>query len=198
MSPVRIHLALSTPAFAATAASGPLQITSLRLVVSTASVGAGDQFGCVDCQGNAEDAPATPKLVSVPLSGGTVLVATEQASPGTYSQAEISLARPVAATLAGTSNWPGDATLLIEGTYNGVAFAIPLTIDGSFLGTLTPPVAVTSSTPSPIAVTVTLPVTTWFTSNGSPLDPGVPAQRAIIEANIRRSFQAIDTGSREP
>jgi hypothetical protein len=197
--PVGIHLASATPAFAAAAAAGPLQITSLRLVVSTASLGAGDQFGCIDCQGNAEDAPATPKLISVPLTGGTILVATELTSPGTYSQAEIALARPAAATVAGTPNWPAGATLLIEGTHNGTAFAIPLTIEGSFLETLNPPVVVTNtSTPSTITVTATLPVTSWFTSNGVSLDPAVAAQRAVIEANIRRSFQSVETPSREP
>ena len=136
MRPVNIGVTSVARSSAVAAAAGPLQITSLRVVVSTASLGAGNQFGCIDCQGNAEDAPGTPKLLSVPLTGGTLLVATEQASPGTYSQAEISLTRPVAATLAGTSNWPAGATLLIEGTYNGTAFAIPLAIESSFRETL--------------------------------------------------------------
>ena len=196
--PVDIRLSANSSTAPTIGGTGALQITSLRLVVTTAALGGGDQFGCADCQGNAEDTPATPKLITVPLNGGTILIATEQAGPGTYSQAEISLERPTSGTIAGTSDWPANATILVEGTYNGRAFMLPLSIEGSFRETLTPPVQVTTtSVSSSIAVTMTLPVSSWFTMNGAPLDPTDLAERATIETNARRSFQPLEAVGRE-
>jgi hypothetical protein len=195
-TPVAIRL--SSSATTALTASAPLQISAVRLVVTTASLGGGDQFGCVDCQGNAEEAPATPRLVTVPLSGGTVLLATEQVAPGRYSQAEIAVEQPNAATLAGVTNWPAGATIMVEGAYNGKPFQLPLSIIGSFRETLSPPVDVSVTiAPAPVAITITLPVTSWFVANGATLDPTDPAQRATIEANARRGFQPLEAASRE-
>jgi hypothetical protein len=41
-------------------------------------------------------------------------------------------------------------------------------------------------------VRVTLPVASWFVSNGATLDPTVAANRAQIEANARAPFQATE------
>ena len=195
--PVGIHLT-SNASSAASTASTPLQIAAVRLVVTTASLGSGDQFGCVDCQGNAEDAPSTPKLVTVPAAGGTVLVATEQAAPGRYSEAEISVEQPTSATLAGT-NWPAGATIVVDGTYRGATFQLPLSIVGSFRETLNPALDVAATgAPATAAITITLPVISWFQSNGVALDPNDPTQRATIVANAQRSFQALDTEGKAP
>lgn len=193
LQPVAMQLAGSRSASVPSAASGPLEITSLRLVVGAASLGSGDQFGCVDCQGNTEDRSVTPKLLDVPLGGGTVLVATEQVGPGRYSQAEVLVESPTSATLASAPDWPANATIEIDGRFNGTPFRLPLTIIGSFRETLNPPVEVSATTPpSAVAVTITLPVASWFTSNGAVLDPSNPAQRATIETNARNSFQPLE------
>lgn len=196
-TPVAIHLRSSASTSSASSPAAPLQLTSVRLVASTASLGSGDQFGCVDCQGNVEDVPATPRLVTVP-NGGSIFLATEQAAPGLYSQAEISLEQPSATTLAGTSNWPAGATILIEGTYNTVPFQLPLSIVGSFRESLQPPLNVPASGASATtAITITLPIASWFQANGVPLNPAVPADRAVIEANARRNFQPLEAASPE-
>ena len=197
-TPIAIHLRSSASTSSASSPSAPLQLTSVRLVVTTASLGSGEQFGCVDCQGNVEDVPATPKLVTVPLNGGSIFLATEQAAPGLYSQAEISVEQPGATTLAGTSNWPAGATMLIEGTYNTVPFRLPLSIVGSFRESLQPPLNVPASgTSATTAITITLPIAGWFQANGVALNPGVAADRAVIEANARRNFQPLEAASPE-
>ena len=194
--PIDVRLTVSPRASTASTGSGPLQITALRLVVGAASLGSGDQFGCVDCQGNTEQGPVTPKVIDVRLDGEPVLVATEQVAPGLYSQAEIAVETPTSSTLAGTPGWPGNATVVVEGRFNGTLFRLPLSITGSFRETLIPPVQVSATTPpSVVAVTITLPVAGWFTSNGTALDPSNPAQRAQIEANARSAFQPPEKGT---
>jgi hypothetical protein len=192
--PVAIRLTAAAPsATGAAAAAGPLNVSALQLVIGRAALGSGDQFGCIDCQGNTEDAPFTPKLIDVPFAGGTVTVAIEQASAGHYTQAEVGLEAPTAASTV-PATWPTGATLRIAGTYNGTSFEIVLPVSGEFRGTLTPPLDVSASSgPATVDVTVTLPVASWFTANGTTLDPANPAQRAQIEANVRAAFQPSES-----
>jgi hypothetical protein len=185
----------------ASAAAGPVEITGLRLVVGQTSLGSGDQFGCVDCQdsgpenGGGADAPL---LLNVPVDGTPVSVRTEKVGAGQYSAVEIEVVSPDAALRAGTPSWPAGATIEVTGRYNGVAFTLPIAIEGAFRETLAPPVDVPAGgLAGPINVTITLPVAAWFTSNGTALDPADPAQRAQIEANARASFQALESESRE-
>ncbi len=44
--------------------------------------------------------------------------------------------------------------------------------------------------PGPINVTITLPVASWFVSNGASRDPSDAAARARIDANARASVAA--------
>ncbi|MDQ6635162.1 MAG: hypothetical protein M3Z10_10460 [Gemmatimonadota bacterium] len=167
-------------------------------MVGGASLGSGDQFGCVDCRGDTEQGSIAPKLLDVPLGGGTVLVATEQAGLGRYSQAEISVEAPTPVTLAGVPNWQTNATIEVSGRFNGTPFRLPLAIVGSFRETLNPPVEVSATNkPAAVAVTITLPVASWFTSNGAALDPSNASQRAIIETNALNSFQPPEAEGRE-
>lgn len=191
VQPVAFQLTARANSATPTGGSGPLQITSFRMVAGAASLGSGDQFGCTDCQdtGGAEG-QSPQQLLDVPVSGGTVLVATEPVTAGRYTQAEISVEAPATAAVAGTQPWPSGSSIVIVGRFNGTPFMIPLTITGSFRETLTPAVDVTAGGSSAIPVTITLPVASWFTANGVALDPSVPAQRALIEANVRASFQA--------
>jgi hypothetical protein len=42
-------------------------------------------------------------------------------------------------------------------------------------------------------VTITLPVTSWFTGPSGPLDPNDPTQRTTIDANARQSFDSSES-----
>lgn len=182
--PVNLSLRATTTAAAATTAAA-LQVSSLRLLVDQASLGSGDQFGCQDCQGGPDgqnEVATVSSVVSVPLDGSAVDLATEQVQPGSYPQVEIELG---GATPAG---WANGQTVEIQGTNNGTPFTIAVAVNGSFRETLSPPIVVTSAATSSLPVVVTLPVASWFTSGGQALDPGVPAQLAQIETNIKASF----------
>lgn len=196
--PVAINLAAHSASLGGNAAAGPLQITGLRLVVGQTALGNGDQFGCVDCQDSGPESATVdaPQLLMVPVDGTPVSVRTEQVGAGQYAQVEVDVVAPDAAIRAANPSWTAGATIEVSGSYNGVTFTLPIAVEGSFRETLTPSVAVQAGGLSgPIQVTITLPVASWFTSNGAALDPADPAQRAQIEANARASFQALESAS---
>ncbi|MEP7384141.1 MAG: hypothetical protein ABI910_20865 [Gemmatimonadota bacterium] len=190
-TPVDLLVGANAAAVGATSvASGHLTIDFVRLAVSEASLGRGLQFGCIDCQGESATAAVPASILMVPLGGAPVLVATEQASPGTYTDAEIAVAPPGADVLRSVSDWTSGATIEVSGRFNGRAFHLPLAISGRFVEHLSSPVVVTGSSVAgePVGVTVSLPVTSWFMLNGTALDPTNAAERAAIESNARRSF----------
>ena len=192
--PVNLSLATATSsASASPAATAALQITSLKLLVNQASLGSGDQFGCQDCSGNdgGNEVGSVGGVVSVPLDGTAVNLATEQVQPGTYPQVEVELGGTAPA------GWVSGQTVEIQGTNNGTAFTIGVAVDGSFRENLTPAFVVTSASPTSIPVKITLPVASWFSAGGVALDPAVPAQRAQIEANIQAAFSGPESSATE-
>jgi hypothetical protein len=191
----------ASQAGASAMAAGPVEISSVRLVVGPAALGNGDQFGCADCQGGGNEtgpeAGAAPQLIRVPTDGSPVSVATEQVQAGRYGSAEVELLHPDASITAVDPTWPSDATIEVGGSVNSVPFTLHLALEGAFRETLNPPVDVTDTgTPGTISVTVTLPVASWFMANGSPLDPNDPAQQAQIEQNARSALSPIEVGER--
>jgi len=191
---VDFRMAASTAAPSGGAGT-PVQITSVRLVVGPAALGAGDQFGCIDCQGGDGEVAPQPQLITVPPDGSPVLVHTEPVAAGRYRSAEIELVTPDAGLLAATPGWPADATIEIAGAFNGSGFLLHLPVVGAFREALNPPVDVADgTTPATVSVTVTLPVGSWFVSQQGPLDPKDPGQQAQIEANARASLQPAESG----
>lgn len=169
---------------AALTASG-LEITSLRLMISEVGLGYGDQFGCIDCEGDDENGNGAPRVVDVPLHGGSVLLETEMASPGTYPEMEIELERSVSPP----AGWPSQATIEVAGRNAGESFTIQLSVEGSSRQSLDSPVVVTDQAPASLSATLQFPVRGWFTtSTGRQLDPNSPTDRAAIEQNIRTYF----------
>lgn len=200
--PVDLLLGASAaPVGQVTALTPSLTIDYVRLSVSEASLGRGQQFGCIDCQGESATPSLPASILMVPLGSAPVLVVTEQASPGSYTEAEIALAPPGADVVSRAADWTSGASLEISGSYNGKAFRLPMAITGRFVEHLANPVVVTgTSADGPtVGVTVSLPVATWFTASGSVLDPSTAAGRAAIEANARASFLPMQesTGGQE-
>ncbi len=167
-----------------------LEITGLRLVIRQAALGNGEDFGCIDCQGD-DGGNRAPAIVTVPLDGSPVSIAAERVPPGHYSAVEIELVAPPPALLAATPGWSVDATIEVRGRYNGTEFTLPLATPGQFREALSPAIDVPAGgLPGPINVTITLPAASWFVSNGASLDPSDAAARARIDANGRASVAA--------
>jgi hypothetical protein len=190
---VMVNVKANASPQAASPAAGAVEITGLRLVIGQAALGNGDQFGCVDCEGDQQDVSPAPAVVTVPVDGSPVSVAAESVPPGHYASVEIELESPSAALLAATPGWTAGATVEVRGRYNGVDFTLPLALPGQFQETLSPAIDVPAGgLPGPINVTITLPVASWFSSNGTALDPGDPAAQAQILANARASITAAE------
>lgn len=191
---VELRLAAAMVPSALSVAAGQLQLTSFRIVAGEAALGSRDEFGCIDCQGSTSEQERAPRIVDVPLRGGAVTLETGEVAAGSYPEAEISVVAPTAATLVGVSGWPAGATIEVAGSFAGAAFRLTLAIEGTFREQLVPPVEVPGGASAvAVPVTITLPVATWFTANGTTLDPNDAAQRALIEANARRSFGSPET-----
>lgn len=159
--------------------SANLTVTSLRVMVGGAGLGHGDQFGCIDCQGSEENAGATPRWVDIPVSKGTVLLETEMAAPGSYSEMEVELRRATGSS----------ATIELAGEYNGTSFNLAFDVAGNSRHTLSQPIVVTQQSANTVSATLEFPVQAWFTgAGGAELNPLDPAGRSAIEANLRAYF----------
>lgn len=203
LTPVRFQIATTAASAGAApgllAATGPIEVSTVQLVVGRAALGDGAEFGCHDCQGNFADDQSAPTLVTLPLGAATVAVVTEQVSPGRYGAAELSLMAPSAGTIAGMDGAPAGTTVRVVGRFNGVPFRLDVAIEGAFRGALIPPMDVaTGAMSSTASVTIRLPVDSWFVSNGVALDPAKAADRASIESNIRASFAATEAEASSP
>lgn len=172
-----------------------LQLSTVRLSIGQTSLGNGDQFGCQNCQnGGAETAEssASPSLVTIPATGGSVVLATEYVTAGTYSSAEIDLVKPTTGVLGQAA----ENTIEVNGSYQGKGFSVAVPVLGTFVQTLSPPVTVSGTQSTPLSATLTLPVASWFSANGVALNPSDPTQLAQIQANIRSYFSAPEAGGR--
>ena len=106
---------------------------------------------------------------------------------------EIEIVVPTAAVLAVTPGWSAQHTIVIAGTYNGRPFELGLPIEGAVRERLATALVVgTGGAPASVQVTITLPVAAWFAGVGATLDPTDAAQRAVIEANARKSFVPLE------
>lgn len=191
-----VSLSIAPLGSSASVASLPgMQFSTARLSIGQTSLGAGDQFGCQDCQtegSEAEQPEARPTIVTIPATGGPVVLATEQVQPGTYREAQIDLVQPSSATLGDS---PAN-TVEVVGTYQGRPFDVAFPVVGAFIQQLIPPVTVTASSAQNLTTTITLPLAAWFSRNGAALDPNDPAQRSVIAANIRAFVTAEAKGER--
>jgi len=191
-------LVKANPTRSPSQSAGAVEITGVRLVIGQAALGNGDQFGCMDCTGDQQDANPEPVVVTVPVDGSPVSVAAEFVAPGHYSAVEIELVSPSPALLAATPGWSAGSTIEVRGRYNGTDFTLPLAIPGQSRETLSPAIDVpTGGLSAPTNVTITLPVASWFASNGTPLDPADSAARAQIASNARASITVESETARE-
>lgn len=169
-----------------------LEVTALRMAVGQAGLGNVDQFGCIDCQGDSEQATA-PRLVTVPLDGSPVHLETEMASAGSYAEIELELAPSGA-----PGDWPSGSALQITGKQSGNAFDLFVAVQGSSRHTLSAPVVISGLETASVSAVLEFPVREWFTGpGGAALDPTNDADRAIIVSNVRAYFYAPETSGAE-
>lgn len=197
-----------------TAASSPsadaLVITKAQLVLarveleragatctSEAASGDDDAAEHKDCA----ELELAPSVIDLPVNG-TVVSALSVAIPeGSYSALEARL-RPIVSGRGGPASTAflaahpdlNGVSVLVQGTFNGVAFTYKGAPSAGIERSFSPPLTVASGTP--LNVTVNADLATWFrNSSGALIDPSTAnaggANAQLVADNIKRSFRAF-------
>lgn len=202
-------------------ANGEITLTALRLVVAEFELDGDDDLN--PCAGDdCEDFDAGPAFVDVPLTGGTVTVASGDLPDGAYEalefevedldddgenpaeRARIDSLRQV--ILAEVPDWPRKASILATGTFrprvDGVLgdprpFRVFFEAEIEIETDLAPPLVVSASSASR-GVSLTLDPGAWFsTAGGNVMDLGALNGRTVAwddDIRIRNGFRDDDRG----
>jgi hypothetical protein len=180
-----------SPAAAATAsgalvAGTGIELTRVRLVIRKVEL---EKAGTAEMEEIA-GGPYLLDLSSAALDSGAVAKLLDASfTPGTYSEIKLELHKPdsgeTGANAALAEMIAAGASIIADGTIDGAAFSFTSAVNAEqrFEGTLT--LADGSN------LTLSFDPSTWFTANGSRLDPRNASNRSQIENNIQQSFRAF-------
>jgi hypothetical protein len=210
-----ITLSFSTQANAAAASQAPnlditISVGANTLVITKAQVVLRKmelkQNAATDCPDD-DDSPSVedceevkvgPMLVDLPLAPGTSSTTISAAVPeGTYREIELQIHRPTnnnsdAAFVAANPTF-ANASIRLEGTYNGTPFVFTSAISQSIELEFDPPVVINADNKN---ITVNFDLSKWFVVGGQVIDPatanpGQPNEQAVSQ-NIKASLHAFD------
>lgn len=185
--------------------SSSLVITKAQVVarrielapVSASACAATDEAGDDDAevQDGCAEVEVGPSLLDLPLDASTKTNVTAAVPAGTYRALELRIG-PISSGnrrsmefLAAHPDFK-NASVRVEGTFNGKAFVFMSPIDARIETLFSTPLTVDASSPN---VTVAIDITNWFSDgNGGTLDPGNSANASRISANIASSFHAFE------
>ena len=187
------------------AGGNTLIITKAQLVARRIELAPSSLSGCSamqesgDDDAEAEDGCAEievgPTVLDIPVNGSLQTSISASVPAGTYRALEIRI-RPIS---SGNRNSQAfvlahpefkDASVRIEGTFNGKAFVFTSSIDTRIEAAFATPVAVDATNPN---VTVAIDLSNWFgDGSGGTLDPSNSSNAARISANIAGSFHAFE------
>ena len=187
------------------AGTGTLVITKAQVVARRIELTPADAATCAatgepgDDKGEVEDGCAEvesgPVLLDLPLDATTKTNISASVAPGTYRGLELRIG-PVSGgngrSVEFLTSHPDfkNASVRVEGTYNGKAFVFMSPVDARIETLFSAPVTIDASNPN---VTVAIDLTNWFTDGaGGPLDPSNSANASRISANIASSFHAFE------
>ena len=136
-----------------------------------------------------------PVLLDLPLDASTKTNITASVPPGSYRGLELRIG-PVSSgnrrSVEFLTAHPDfrNASVRVEGTYNGKAFVFMSPVDARIETLFSSPITVDASSPN---VTVAIDLSTWFSDGaGGTLDPSNSANASRISANIASSFHAFE------
>jgi len=142
-----------------------------------------------------------PMLVDLPLTATASTAITAAVPQGTYNEIEFQVHRPTNATgdatfAAANPNF-ANASIRVEGTYNGAAFVFTSLLSQSVELEFNPPVVINADNKN---ITVALDINSWFKVNGvvinpTTANPGQPNEQAVTQ-NIKASLHAFEDDDR--
>jgi hypothetical protein len=173
-------------ASALTAGSG-IVLTRVRVVISTVEL---EKSGTTEMD-EVASGPYLLDLSGAALDGGNVdKVLEASVPPGTYSEIKFQVHKPgdgeKGANASLAEMIAAQASIIADGTIDGASFSFTsaVTAEEKFEGNVV--IGDASN------LTLNVDAASWFTANGSRLDPRSEPNRAQIENNIQKSFQAFE------
>ena len=174
-----------------------LVIRKMELKQSTATTCPDDYASHADCN----ELKLGPMLVDLPLTATASTAITAAVPQGTYNQIEFQIHRPTNnttdATFAAANPNFANASIRVEGTYNGSAFVFTSTLSQAVEVNFVQPVVIDADNKN---VTIALDINSWFKVNGAVINPatanpGQPNEQAVTQ-NIRASLHAFEDDDR--
>ena len=154
---------------------------------------AGDDHG--ESNDGCAEVESGPVLLDLPLDASTKTNITASVPPGSYRGLELRIG-PVSSgnrrSVEFLTAHPDfkNASVRVEGTYNGKAFVFMSPVDARIETLFSTPITVDASSPN---VTVAIDLTSWFSDGaGGTLDPSNSANASQISTNIASSFHAFE------
>lgn len=204
-----VNVSFATQASAAAAAAldvtvsdgaNTIVITKAQLVVRKLELKQSTATDCPENESSADDCEEVklgPMLVDLPLTAGATTEITASIPAGTYRELEFKIHKPEAtaadqAFVAANPNF-ANASIRVEGTFNGNSFVFTSTLTDKIELEFNPPITLDADNKN---VTIKVDLSTWF-KNGSTLinpstaNPGAP-NATLVTNNIRNSLKSFE------
>jgi hypothetical protein len=183
--------------------SHSLVITKAQLVARRIELAPADAANCAttaesgddDSSDGCAEVEVGPTLLDLPLDATTHTSISASVPAGSYRGLELR----IGAVTSGNRNAVQfiashpelkNASVRVEGTYDGKSFVFVSGVDTRIETVFTTPITVDASSPN---VTVAIDISSWFSDgSGGTLDPGVSSNASRISANIASSFHAFE------
>lgn len=175
-------------------------ITKAQIVVrklELKSATAGECPETDDSSDDCEEVKAGPMLVDLPVTAGATSALTASIPAGTYRELEFQIHKPTssAADQALVTQNPNfaNASIRVEGTYNGTPFVYTSTLTDVFELEFNPPITLDADNKN---VTIKVDLTKWFRNgtaviNPTTANPGQPNEQ-LVNNNIRSSLKSFE------
>ena len=178
-------------------------ITKAQIVVRKLELKSSDITACADesddnpSSDDCEEVKAGPMLVDLPLTPGATSELTASIPAGTYRELEFQVHKPTStpadqAFVAANPNF-ANASIRVEGTYNGTPFVYTSTMTDEFELEFDPPIVLDADNKN---VTIKVDLATWFMNGTTVIDPSSanPGQpnETLVRNNIRSSFKSFE------
>lgn len=186
-----------------------LVITKAQVVIRKLELKRSDATVCPDDEDednpsaeDCEEVKLGPMLVDLPLTEGASTEITASIPAGTYRELEFKIHRPTStpadqAFVAANPNF-ADASIRLEGTFNGTPFVYTSRLTDKIELEFEPPVALDADNKN---VTINVDLSSWFRSGGTIIDPATanPGQpnEQLVNNNIRSSLKSFEDDDKD-
>ncbi len=177
-----------------------LVITKAQLVLRELELKTSSTVSCAEGTGedSCEEIQLGPMLIDLPVTDAVMTPITTQVPAGTYREIEFDIRRPGTDPAdevfkAANPNF-ANASIRLEGTYNGTAFVFVSELDQEVQIDFDPPVVITDGNNN---ATIAVDIRAWFTSttgaliNPATANPGQP-NASIVSEKIKASLRAFE------